>query len=387
MKRVNSIFAIILFMMAGCGSSKSGNENDTFIKVNVRAGYPKKELILQDFMDVEFIPLETSREFLCQGRVLAIGKDIIIVKNNVGDGDIFIFDRNGKGLRKFNCLGGGPGEYTFILGIVLDEDNGEILVNDHSIRKILVYDLYGKFKRSFNHKEEAEYDEIYNYDRENLICKDGSYRAYMENVQSFVIISKQDGSITKEIQIPFEQKKSTIMMQTIDQGVIATGIRHFPIIPHHDSWILTDPSSDTIFIFSDYSLTPFMTRTPSVQSMNPEIFLFPETVTEHYYFMKTVKKEFDFTKSEGFPETHLLYDRQEKKIYECTLYNDDFLTKKSVEITQRPINNKIAFWQKIEADDLFEAYGKGQLEGKLKEIAAGMKEEDNPVIMLVKHKR
>ena len=51
------------------------------------------------------------------------------------------------------------------------------------------------------------------------------------------------------------------------------------------------------------------------------------------------------------------------------------------------MNREIESYQKIEADELFEAYEKGQLKGKLKEIAAKLKEEDNPVIMLIKHKK
>ena len=388
MKRVNVILAIILLLTGCSGIRKSDKESNAFITVDVSKNYPKKELILQDFMDVEYIPLETSGEFLTQGHVLDIGKDILIVKNSVNNGDIFIFDRKGKGLRKFNRLGSGPEEYTFILGVVLDEVNNEIFVNDHSIRKILVYDFYGKFIRSFNHKEEAEYDNMYNFDRDKLICRDASYRAITEDIQSFVIISKQDGSIIKEIQIPFEKKKSTIVMQTIEQGVIASGIRHSPIIPYNESWILLETSSDTIYTYSsDYKLTPFMTRIPSVQSMNPEMFLFPEMLTDSYYFMKTVKKEYDFTTGKGFPNTHLLYDRQEKKIYECTVYSGDFTTKRVVEVMQRPIDKEIAFWHKLEAYDLFEAHEKGELKGKLKEIAAELEEDSNPVIMLVKNKR
>ncbi|MDH6358178.1 hypothetical protein M2135_003185, partial [Parabacteroides sp. PF5-9] len=34
-----------------------------------------------------------------------------------------------------------------------------------------------------------------------------------------------------------------------------------------------------------------------------------------------------------------------------------------------------------------DAYEKGQLKGKLKEIAAGLHEESNPVIMLAKYKK
>ena len=59
--------------MAGCGRNKQGNESDGFITVDATANYPEKELILQDFTDVEYIALETTDEFLTQGAVRAIG--------------------------------------------------------------------------------------------------------------------------------------------------------------------------------------------------------------------------------------------------------------------------------------------------------------------------
>ena len=52
----------------------------------------------------------------------------------------------------------------------------------------------------------------------------------------------------------------------------------------------------------------------------------------------------------------------------------------------RPLGNKIATWQNLEAYKLVDAYKKGQLKGKLKEIAATLDEESNPVIMLIKYK-
>lgn len=47
----------------------------------------------------------------------------------------------------------------------------------------------------------------------------------------------------------------------------------------------------------------------------------------------------------------------------------------------------MAAYEILSADRLVEAYGKGELKGGLKEIAAGLDEESNPVLMLVKHKR
>ena len=58
MKNVHSILIMLLLIIAGCGkNNQPANELST---VDVTAKYPYKELILQDFMDVEYIPLETT---------------------------------------------------------------------------------------------------------------------------------------------------------------------------------------------------------------------------------------------------------------------------------------------------------------------------------------
>ena len=55
-------------------------------------------------------------------------------------------------------------------------------------------------------------------------------------------------------------------------------------------------------------------------------------------------------------------------------------------MAMRAVNNE-TFHVTFEAYELVEAYKKGELKGKLKEIAAGLGAEDNPVIMLVKYKQ
>ena len=390
MKKVN-IFLTILFLTAGCGGNRqSGIGSDGLITVDVTKNYPKKELILQDFMEVEYIALETGGEFYTQGSVRAIGKEIILIMNRIDDGDIFVFDRNGAGLRKINRMGRGGEEYLSVMGIVLDEDNEEMFVHDYNGQKIMVYDLFGNFKRRINNVEGIRYDEIYNFDEESLICSE----IYLEldgattDNPPFFIISKQDGSIVKDIQIPFEKKKSTIMMHIIDNSINMVTVSCIPIIPHNNSWILTEVSTDTIYrILEDYSMSPFISRTPSIQSMNPEVFLLPSILTDRYYFMHTVKNEFDFSTNRGLSRTHLVYDRQEKTIYEYTVHNDDYSDKRVVDMVRESINSEIAFWQRIEADDLVEDYENGVLTGRLKEIAADLEEESNPVIMLVKYKK
>ncbi|MDR2914823.1 MAG: 6-bladed beta-propeller [Tannerella sp.] len=390
MEKVNSVLIIVLLLiMAGCvGGSKQATTDD-FIIVDVTKSYSsKKELILQDFMDVEYIVLEMNDDFVNQGFVQDIGKDIILVKNRNDDGDIFVYDKTGKALRKINHKGQGSEEYTHILNIALDEDNGEMFICDIYKRKIFVYDLYGTFKRSFDHKEGGGsmfYTDIFNYDGDNLIC----YDEYNEEI-AFVLVSKQDGSITKEIKIPFKEKK--LLQQSVKDGDNTLTVSPGPyrrIITYDGSWILSELSSDTVYtLLPDYSLRPFLVRTPPIQSMNPEVFLILRLFSDRYYFMETIKNVYNFDTKEGFSRTFFMYDKLEKTFSGYTVYNGDYSTPKEIYMNAlRPVSHEIESWQRLEAHQLIEAYEKGELKGKLKEVAATLDEESNPVIMLVKHKK
>jgi hypothetical protein len=288
-KTISISVIILLTIITGCDGNKQSI--DDLIKVDVlKTDYSKKELILQDFMDVEYIPLETNDDFINQGFVRAVGKDIILVTNlnRVGDGDIFVYDRTGKALRKLNRKGQGGEEYSNIIEIILDEDNHEMYVHNHFERKILVYDLYGKFKRSLQYKENTNgmfYTDIVNYDRDNLIC----YDAYNES-RAFVLISKRDGNITRKIKIPFKETK---LLRQIDAGsnFFATPDPYRTIIPFAGNWLLLEHSSDTVYILlPDYSLRPFLVRTPPIQSMDPEVFLILRLFSNRYYFLEIIKK-------------------------------------------------------------------------------------------------
>lgn len=395
MKRELIALVNVLLIMGGCSGNKQQSED--FLVVDVTANYPKKELILQDILDVEYIPLETSDEFLTSANIQAIGKEVIILRNMNNDGDIFVFDRHGKGVRKINRLGQGGEEYTNVLGITLDEENEEIFINNHYSHKIKVYNLSGDFKRSFDQRETFFYDQMGDLDKEHLICHDGHLEFNKTDLKRnfFLIVSKQNGEIKKEVAIPYQEKKSTLILARDANGKVINdrNIYNRQLIPFQDSWILVEPSADTIYNYSQaHILKPFIVRTPSVNSMEPEVFLFPGVLTDRYYFMQTVKREYNFTTDTGMLRTDLVYDTQENAIFECIVYNDDFETKKPMSLAYEIpmftiVNNEIAFMKRLEAYELVEAYKQGQLKGRLKEIAAGLNEESNPVIMIAKCKK
>ena len=388
MKTLIFIETILLLVMTSCGSDNASTDGFITVDVTKSSYYPKKELVLQDFMDVEYIPLETNDEFINHGYVRAVGEKYIIVTNYRNDGDIFVYNRKGKAIRKINRKGQGGEEYTYITNITLDEDNNEIFVNDHFVKKIYVYDLDGNFKRSFKQKSDGgsrSYDDIFNYDKENLICYDE-----LNNEIPFLLVSKQDGNITKEIKVPFKEKKLFFQILRQKEGTRAAGPGLYSrIIPYNNNWILIEPSSDTIYtLMPDCSLRPFIAKTPPVHTMNPEFYLILRLISDRYYFMESVKNVYDFRKEEGFPRTYFMYDTQEKDFFSYIIYNGDYSYKKELYMVMfTPINAKGELWATIDAFELCRDYKKGKLKGKLKDIAAKLGEDDNRVIMLVKPKK
>lgn len=388
----NLIFILINFqaILLSCVEVKQPADNVITVDVT-KNNFPKKELIIQDFMDVEYIPLQTTDDFINQGFVQEIGKEIIVVINRTGDGNIYVYDRTGKALRKINRKGQGGEEYTYITKIILDEDNNEILVHDHHIKKIYVYDLYGNFKRSFSYKENTKgwlYTDMSNYNKTNLICFD----EYNDKGRAFVLVSKLDGSITKKIDIPFEVSKSLVKLQFDEANNRVSGMAPDPyntILSFNGGKILLDVFSDTIYTFMpNKTLHPFIVRTPSVKSMDPEVVLILRLLSDRYYFMETVKNEFNFESNTGFSKTYLMYDNQERSLFRYTVYNGDFTIKKEMYMSLlRPANDKNESWQRLDAPQLVEAFQVGALKGRLKEIASALNEESNPVIMLIKPKK
>ncbi|MDR2147782.1 MAG: 6-bladed beta-propeller [Tannerella sp.] len=389
MKTINFLLAsfLSLAILSGCENERQSTED--FITVDVTKSYPKKELILQDFADVEYIVLETNDDFLTQGIVMDIGKEIMVVKNRL-DGDIFIFDRKtGKALKKINRKGHGGEEYVYPGAIRFDESNKELFVNDVDTRKIYVYDLDGNFKRSFKHKEGAIYFNIVDFDKNNLISFDGNFPDYgMPSRQQFAFVSKQDGS-TKQIEFHFTEKKTEVVVKYLPNNAsISTNAGgYFQIRKYMGDLFLVELSSDTIFRYqSKNKMDPVIVRTPSIQSMMPEVFLWLSCQSDRYYFMETMKKTVDWETMKGLPRTDLVYDKQEKTIYEYAAYNDDYEPKRHVDMNDRFVNDEIVTWVRLDAYQLVDDYNKGRLKGKLKEIASTMDEEDNPVIMLIKPK-
>lgn len=369
--------AFLLIGLSGCESSE-----EKIIHIDVAKKFPSKELLLQDFMDIEYIPLETNDSFIISGNIQAVGKHYIVASNR--DGEIFIFDRQGKAVTRFNHLGQGPEEYSFLSNIVLDEEKEELLVN--TLQSMIIYDMYGNFKRRFNHSEGTSRMYVFNYDKDNLICYDTSiYALYGQKNNDkayYSIISKQNGEVINDIYIPFDIVRFPGVIS--DSGVVVMSL--CPIVPCNDGFVLFETSSDTIYTYKPQrqELVPFIVNNASLDEYHVSMGI----ITNRYYFMDAVEMKYDFSTGRGFSRTHLMYDKQEDRVFETSVYNGDFIENHPVDVMSHPINTgDIAGYITLEAYQLTEAYEEDGLRGSLKDIAAKLNDDDNIVVGILKYKK
>lgn len=139
-----------------------------------------------------------------------------------------------------------------------------------------------------------------------------------------------------------------------------------------------------------------MVRKPSVFETNPAKLLDPVFKTNNYlllvmyeYTSGTENLQKLNEKMSLLSSKRLFYDLKNDSIFETTFYNIDY---KKSDIFNTYI--KLSFNESdknygiinIPADKLIEGLSKNELSGKLKEVALNLKEDDNPVLMIIKFK-
>ena len=366
----------------------SNDNTDGNIRIDVSKKYDEKKISIQNISNISYISLETNDDFLWRGNVKGITESYILGGDNK-TGDILLFDRNGKSVKKINHKGNGAQEYTSFITIVPDEDNAEIFVNDNFKKKIFVYDFDGTYKRVLNYPSGGMFYRIYDFDDKYLIGYD---KRNNEILNKFVIFSKQNGSVKKEITLSQKVKISErFRYKSKNGGMVVVATEIYPLMKSGNDFVLSDISCDTIYKMNkNMEYAPYIVRDPSICNMEKSAFLFYILETDQYLFANTVTKEFDMDKQEGYPSVSLMYDKKIKQIYEVHFYNSDYINMKELEIGREAISFFSVLDNvcvvRLDPISLIDDYENGNLKGELKKIASTLKEDDNDVLMVIRFK-
>lgn len=378
MKKLCTITLLVASMLLSCGGGKGEAQkqkvSDGLWTFDVTKEYPTKEIYIQDIADVDYIPLETNDSILWRGReVLYLDEDYIVGANR--NNGVYFHDGKGKALNMFNKMGQGPKEYSDMYKVQYDKKSDEIYIND--MFKYYVYDKEGNFKRSFQGIEDKLYSRIEQF----FILNEDELIQYNYN-NHYTRVSRLTGEHLGDIKLGVADSTTTLRFKK-NNMIFNTIVSHFT--KDKEGYIITSFPSDTTYLLtSNLQLKPIGVRIPPVSSQDVPVFLLPVKNTPRYYFMSTIKKE------DSFPTKAYMMDKKTNQIYYLKDYfkNKDYIGLKvhldmfGPSVLANLPNNVCV--QSLNITKLCEAYEEGKLSGKLKDIAANLKEDDNPVLMIIK---
>lgn len=390
---------IIALVLAGCSSKPASNgstssatdstlSNTQDLIVLDITQKPNKTIYIEDIADLEFIQLETNDSNLVSRPLPDLVSENYIVYHNQ-DGQILVFSRQGKILHSFNHMGGGPEEYQSMLNIVLDENSAELYINDIVKSKIHVYSIDGTFKRHLPLPRRFFPDCLMNYDENHLFCYNSYYMDKPEKGMSeeeisqrdkpYYFISKQTGEITSlEYNIP--NRMGNLAYQMKKDGTIGSSsmTNIYPLTRNTPDIMITEFADDTLYSLKDGKLLPVMVKEPSTHKMVPPMMVGVDLFTDRYVLINACDKNFD----EKPKSINMAYDKQSNSFNRIDSKDHIIILplKGNVDL---PRNTGISI---IYNEYLLEDYKDGKLQGELKEIASRIKEDDNPILMLIKFK-
>ena len=381
------LMALCMIVFSAC-TNQQKESNGPLPVADFEKEYPEKDLLVSEHADVEYIRLETTDEVLLDGiaSLYLSVTDRFIVTNNMREGRIFVFDRQGKHLHNFMRKGQSGEEFVFANRVRVDDKAEEIFVLD-TRNKVLVYTLDGKFKRVLDIPKGMKADDLWNYDDEWLLSYD-SYNLDRENQpcaeQPFFLLSKKEGSV-KRIDVNAKDRigPRIYFEQNGQKGVMSVSFNY--IYKNGDEFVLSELGNDTVFMLKQGNVSPLLVRTPGSKAKEVRSMMAAPLKLGDYIGVAEAPKKLDLENTKFATKDVFLNLKTGEG---CVLGLKDDVNfveptgiRHSNERVEAPKNHIL--WMP-DTDRLFQWKEEGKLKGKLAEMLEGMSEDDNPILIIYK---
>ncbi|GHT65350.1 hypothetical protein AGMMS50239_24910 [Bacteroidia bacterium] len=148
------IFFLLIILLFSCNNNKKHTQeidaNKNLQIIDVSKAHQADKIFLSELCSrVKTIILETNENVLL-GKIngMQVYKDWIFIldKQNAG---VYLFNKDGKFIRKYGQRGIGPGEYLTVSDFTIDTDNDAIYLMDSDANQIIKYKiLTGEFENT-----------------------------------------------------------------------------------------------------------------------------------------------------------------------------------------------------------------------------------------------
>ena len=151
----NILNIIIIFVCISCYSQSvkvQDSKNKRLLDLD-NAKYPDTCFSASNvYKSVKIIPLQTNESCLIGeiDKIQVVDHQILIMDGRIAN-SLYVFDREGRFIRKIGGVGQGPGEYISIDDFAIDRENKTVYIKDGRLPRIHKYDLLtGKFIQSIS---------------------------------------------------------------------------------------------------------------------------------------------------------------------------------------------------------------------------------------------
>ena len=381
------LMALCLIGFSACTNQQKEN-NGPLPVADFEKEYPEKDLLVSEHADVEYVRLETTDEVLLDGiaSLYLSVTDRFIVTNNMKEGRIFVFNRQGKHLHNFMRKGQSGEEFVFANRVRVDDKAEEIFVLD-TRNKVLVYTLDGKFKRVLDIPKGMKADDLWNYDDEWLLSYD-SYNLDRGDLpcaeQPFFLLSKKEGSV-KRIDVNAKDRigPRIYFEQNGQKGVMSVSFNY--IYKNGDEFVLSELGNDTVFMLKQGKVSPLLVRTPGSKAKEVRSMMSAPLKLGDYIGVAEAPKKLELENTKFATKDVFLNLKTGEG---CILGLKDDVNfveptgiRHSNERVEAPKNHIL--WMP-DTDRLFQWKEEGKLKGKLAEMLEDMSEDDNPILIIYK---
>lgn len=376
-------------------AESAGRADSPLPVVELQKDYPHQDVDVHDLADVTYIPLETTDESLigsCTG--FHFCNDTIIIED-LKQEKVLLFNTKGKYLSSFRHIGNGGTEYTALGSMCVDPEAHEIFIAD-GLRpgRFVVYDFKGRFVRELMADKELSTFRIFNYSRDSLLVydiKDLYKTSFGEKISSYpyYVISKQDGKTTP-IPLWVENRKNNSFTIRVEESQTyystALGVCA-PLVNSPQGIVIADYAKDTVYLYAGHRLKPLFVR--HAKEDHPGLLSGVLQYNETFSLIGIADTYIENNEIESEKNTLLMLNHADGQIHEISLTNSDIPADEKwvrYDVGNSQLPPDVLVVLKYSADKLLEEYYMDGLSGRLKEIAARLSEEDNPVLMVAKQK-
>ena len=385
----------LLMLLWGCNNSNESKGVDDCEVISVGEAFENKsEVCLGEYVcTIDYIPLETAPE------CMLLGEDYLQLR--AFDGRIYIYNRlqalqqlntlplyfnaDGSFVSTVGAIGNSYNEFLNIQGVFINEKTKELIIAD--VNKFLFYTLDGEFKRVV--------DVISNCSKfVGFFCDENSYvylkkPSYYDDNGGKDFLIKVDSLGCVKSKVILNRSKERIT----DIGGVAANITYGSALFHSSGNLYLNLHNDTLYNvnYNDMSLTAnfFFDFGKYTASEQGRAMLFeqrnPFFVTSDFVVFTVLFSRFQ-NFEQKYRSSNFIYDRK-KGTTRALEYNDDYGYAGFTNdidggmLFYPKYMNEGKMYQLVDAIDFIE-YAQKSNSQKMKEVAATLTEESNPVMVV-----